>query len=86
MYLSHTLKEKKNLPLMKSDNTFINILCGAQPPIPILTRFLYRGGDSNVCVCVCVCACLWVHICVFADVRVPFQYVFMVGFEDGETF
>lgn len=69
MYLSHTFK-KKTLPLMKSDNTFINILCGAQPPIPILTCFLYRGGDSNVrtrtCVCVCVCRCVSAFsICVY---------------------
>ncbi len=57
---------------MKSDNTFINSLCGAQPPIPILTRSLHGGGDSNACV--------------FADVPVPFQYVFMLAFEEGEAF
>lgn len=28
-----------------------------------------------------VCACVFV----FADVQVPFQYVFMLVFEDGET-
>lgn len=59
---------------MKSDNTFISILCRAQSPIPILTRSLRGGGDSKVCVCV------------FADMWVPSQYVFMPMFEDGESF
>jgi len=38
-----------------------------------------HGGDS-VCVSVCVCVCVGGSMC--ADVRVPFQYVFM-RFEKG---
>ena len=65
---------------MKSDNTFINILCGAQPPVSILTCFLHIDTDV-----VFICVCIHVCVCVFADVQVPFQYVFMLVFEDGET-
>lgn len=56
---------------MKSDDTFINSFCGAQPPIPILTRSLHVGGDSSV------------YVCVFADELVAFQCVFMLMFEKG---
>lgn len=58
---------------MKSDNTFINSLCGAQPPVTILYAL---STEEVTAVCVCV----------FADVHVPFQYMFMLVFEEEEAF
>lgn len=74
MYLSHRFKKKKSTLDEEWQHFYQQPLWSSTPNSHFDTLSPRRRWQQCVCVCV------------FADVRVPFQYVFMLVFEEGEAF